>query len=326
MRLLRNIFAFLFVALLMTVALGGCTGKHKTESAPDNESQVKGTFVIALLPERNIFLQKRRYQPLAEYLSKRLHMNVRTKLLDSYEAVYSQMLDRSIDAAFFGALSYVAMHSKLPLDPIARPLLKNGKSTYRSMIFALKGRGITEDVVTWKGKRIAFISKSTTSGYLFPVWHLRTKGIANIGKYFTKVIYAGSNDAAIAEVMDGRADIGCVSVNGMDNFLHYNPLMQGKFVTLAESPPFPSNTLGVREDIDPTLERKLKAALIGMDGTEEGRKVLAAVGAKRFIETSESEYGAILGMLKTIGIRPDDIALEAIGQDRASGAEDIVNQ
>jgi phosphonate transport system substrate-binding protein len=322
MRLFRNIATFLCVALLTTVVLSDCSNKHKTEAAPANAPEAKDTFVIALLPERNVFVQKRRYEPLAQYLSKHLDMNVRTRLLDSYAAVYAQMLDRRVNAAFFGSLSYLVMHSRMPLDPIARPVLRNGRSSYSGVIFALKGGGITEDIATWRGRRIALIDKSTTSGYLFPKWYLWTKGVRNLHGFFRKVLYAGSYDAAIAEVMDGRSDIGCSNADILNNFLNQNPLMREKLVILAKSPPFPSSTLGVREDIDPALERKLSAALLGMDKTDEGRRVLAEFGAKRFIETSESEYDSLGEMLKTIGIRPADIALEAVGgRGRAAAGE-----
>jgi phosphonate transport system substrate-binding protein len=321
MRPLKNIPALLCIAFLATVFPGGCTDRQKTEAVSGNTPKVKATFVIGLLPAENVFLQKQRYKPLAGYLSQRLDMDVRTKLLDSYEAVYTQMLDRSVDAAFFGSLSYVSLHSRLPLEPIARPLRDNGSSTYRGMIFALRGKGITENIGTWKGKRIALVEKSTTSGYLFPMWYLRTKGIRNPAGYFRRVVYAGSHEAAIVEVLEGHADIGCANDTVFNRYVKNRPRMHGEFVLLASSPPFPSDTLGVREDIDPGLERKLKETLLGMDRTEEGKKVLEKLGAKRFIETTGADYGPILDMLKTIGLRPDDIALEAIGRQGESGAD-----
>jgi phosphonate transport system substrate-binding protein len=326
MRLLKNIQALLCIGFLATVVLGGCTDRQKTEAVSDNTPEVKATFGIGLLPAENVFLQKRRYRPLAEYLSKRLDMDVRTKLLDSYDAVYAQMLDRSVDAAFFGSLSYVALHSRLPLEPIARPLRANGGSTYRGIIFALKGKGITEDIGTWKGKRIALVEKSTTSGYLFPAWYLMTKGIRNPARYFRKVVYAGSHEAAIVEVLDGHADIGCANDAVFNRYVEKRPRMRDEFVVLASSLPFPSDTLGVRKDIDPGLELKMKETLLGMDKTEEGREVLDKFGAKRFVVTRGADYGPILDMLKAIGLRPEDIALEAIGRKGESEADDVLSR
>jgi phosphonate transport system substrate-binding protein len=171
----RNKAILLFIFIFTVLLPFACTENEKQE--PDNPSTVKNipttSFVIALLPQRNVFLQKKRYKALADYLSKSTGMNVKTKLLDSYDAIYNEMLQGKVNAAFFGSLSYVAANSKIPLDPVARPYLKDGTSTYKGVIFTLKDKGITGDVRTWKNKRIALISKSTTAGYIFLMYLIK---------------------------------------------------------------------------------------------------------------------------------------------------------
>ncbi len=320
MRLSRNTAAFLCFLFLAAFALDACTNKQKEGTGHEIMPQKRGTFVIALLPEENVFLQKRRYRPLTEYLSKRLGMDVKTRLLDSYSAVYAQMLDRNADAAFFGALSYIAMDSRLPLDTIARPFRENGGSRHRGVIFVLKGRGITEDIATWRGKRVALVDRSTAAGYIYPVWYLRTRGIGNLNGFFRKVVYAGSNDAAIEEVVNGNADIGCASSDIFSDFIRRTPSARNKLIVLARSSPLPSDVIGVREDMAPLLAGKLRDALIEMDKTEEGRTALAKLGAERFIATSEAGYTPLLEMLKTLHIKPGDIALASIKRDDRAAA------
>lgn len=294
-----------------------CTENER--QGPENPSTVKNIpttpFVIALLPQRNVFLQKKRYKALTDYLSKSTGMNVKTKLLDSYDAIYNEMLQDKVNAAFFGSLSYVAANSRIALDPVARPYLKDGTSTYRGVIFTVKDKGITGDVKTWKNKRIALISKSTTAGYIFPKWYLYKGGVKNFESHFSSVIYTGSNDASIRAVLQNDADIGCAMDKVFNEQIAKDPLMQKSVVVIARSTPVPYNTLGIRESADAQLKEKLKEVLLNMDKTPEGREALSMVGATHYIETNESEYKPLSEMLNTLGMKPGDFALEVIGRN-----------
>jgi phosphonate transport system substrate-binding protein len=315
-----------FLSLVgVTLLLAGCRGGKEASNARKAEEKVvsKDSFVIALLPRENIFYQKRRYKPLAEYLSKALGMKVKTKLLDSYEAVYREMRMGGVDAAFFGGLSYVVMDSRVDIDPVARPVHRDGRSTYHGVIFGRMDKGISGDVSTWKGKRIALVSESTTSGYLFPRWYLHKKGVDNFRGYFGRVFYIGSHDGTIRAVMDDKADIGCSTGRILDKFLDRNPTARQDLIILARSGTFPSDTLGVRKgSLDTKRARLLKEALLRMDGTDEGRNVLLVMRAARFIETGKTDYAGIQGMMSDLGLSPDSFGLGGIGHnggDRTTG-------
>lgn len=315
-----SVVCAIFLALLF---FGACSEKRREEKpAVDAKHISTDSFVIALLPAQNVFEQKKRYKPLADYLSRSLGIPVKTKLLDSYDAIYNEMLHKRVDAAFFGSLSYVVMDSKLELEPIARPFKKDGTSTYRGVIFALKGKGITDDVRTWKNKRTALVHKSTTAGYIFPKYHLYKKGVLRFEDYFSKVIYMGSHDASILSVLTGDADIGCASDQIFDRLAGENPLIKEKLLVLARSAPVPANIFGVRKDTDKLLKERLREALMNMEKTPEGKEVLSTLGSVRFIETKKSEFGPVFEMLNTLGLQPDTFALEAIGREERPEASE----
>jgi phosphonate transport system substrate-binding protein len=319
-----RVFSLLLVVVTLLL-LAGCPGGKEASNARKTEEKVasKDSFVIALLPRENIFYQKRRYKPLAEYLSKALGINVKTKLLDSYEAVYREMRTNKVDAAFFGGLSYVVMDSKIGINPVARLVHKDGRSTYHGVIFGRVDKEITGDISTWKGKRIALVSESTTSGYLFPRWYLHKEGVNNFNGYFGRVFYIGSHDGTIRAVMDNKADIGCSSGRILDRFLVRNPAARKDLVILARSGTFPSDTLGIRTgSLDTKRSMLLKEVLLHMDGTDDGRSVLSFMRAARFIETGRSDYDGIQGMMSDLGLGPDFFGLGGIGRNsrgRGSG-------
>jgi len=301
----------LFLALIITPIFTACSDRLKPAEPSGKRPAVSGTFVIALLPEENVFEQKRRYRPLVKYLSEHLRMDVRAKLLDNYDALYTEMLGHKVDAAFFGGFSYLAMDSLVGLDSIARPVLLNGVSTSRRVIFSSRNSGITGDVGTWKGRRIALVSKYTTSGSIFPEWHLLKSGIRDFEGHFRKVIYTGSHIASILAVLDNKADIGCVKASIFSEFLEENPSFREKFVVLASSDPVPENTFGMMESADKELKGRIKEALLGMERTEDGKAVLSALGVRGFKETNELEFRQLLAMIKDLGLRFDQIAPDA---------------
>jgi len=303
-------FLVIFTVFIFFLTFISCEKNSTDLSKVKKEKRISTDFIIALLPVQNVFLQKKRYQPLADYLSSALNMRVKTKLLDSYELIYYEMLNKKVDAAFFGSLSYVVMKSKMNIESIARPVLLDNTSTYRGIIFTRKDKRITKDIATWKNKRIALVNKSTTAGYIFPKWYLLKHGIKDFQKYFRKIIFTGSHDAAVMEVLKGNADIGCAKDTVIKRLARENPIISKELVTLAVSVAVPSNNLAVRSSIDDRIKKKLREAFRKIKNDEEGRKALKMLGAKAFIRTEESEYTPVITMLKDLGLKPEMFIIE----------------
>lgn len=262
----------------------------------------ENTITIAILPEQNVFEQKKRYKPLAEYLSNTLSANVKIKLLDSYGSIYDEIKNKTIDGAFFGSFNYVLTKAKAEIEPIARPVETGGHSNYKGIIFTRKDTGLNADVRTWKGKRIALVHEVTTAGYIFPRWHLKKHGINSFDRYFSRIIFSGSHDAAILSVFKGQADIGAAKDLILKNVLSENPAIKDDIVILAGSFSVPSNSLCVRGDLKDDIKASLKKTLLSMHNTHDGKTALTALNSVRFIETSDSEFDSLREMAKDIGI------------------------
>ena len=295
---------YVTVLFFMILVSSSCSEKTDPGALSKDKGSGQKTFTVALVPEQNVFLQKSMYRPLAEYMSKVSGMNVKTKLLDSYEAIYKEMLEDKVDAGCFGSLSYIVMDSKIALDPIGRMSFRDTGMYYKGVIFAHKHAGVTADIRTWKGKRIALVDKHDTAGYLFPKWYLQKKGINDFEHYFRRIMYAGSHDAVVMAVMRGDADIGCANDWILNRLLSEDPSAHKSMIMLVESAPVPSNTFFVKRTLDNTLKNNLKEALLSMDKAPEGREVLSKLGAVRFVESTKAEYKPVYDMLNDLGIEP----------------------
>ena len=174
------------------------------------ETKVSGKqpfLTIGLIPERNIFKQVERYEPLADYLSKKIGVNIKLMVLTRYGNIIDNFVSAHMDAAFFGSFTYALAHSKLGVEAIARPEDVNGISTYYGLIFARKDSGI-KNIKDMKKKNFAFVDKATTAGYLLPLAYFAEHGIEAYKTFFNETYFTGTHQDAIYDVLNKKADVG----------------------------------------------------------------------------------------------------------------------
>jgi phosphonate transport system substrate-binding protein len=153
-----------------------------------------------------------------------------------------------------------------------------------------------------KQKRMAFVDKATTAGYLFPLAYLKEHGVTDPNHFFGEVFFAGSHDAAINAVLTRNADLGAAKHSVYDRERKHDPRVEKELIVLAESPRVPSNGLCVRKDLDDGIKNKLKTVLLGLHADQEGKAILQQFGALKFIETTARDYQPVFEMAKKSGI------------------------
>lgn len=294
-----------FLFLILSLFAAGCRQAPEEPPSPPATvvSEESADLVIALLPERNVFEQKKKYLPLQKYLGERLDISVYFKLLDNYDHIFAELLDRKVDGGFWGSMNGTIAQLRGGVEILARPVWEDNTSTYWSYIYTRKGSSIAADPGTWSGKSIAFVNMATTAGFLYPMSLLREAGItADPGEYFSRAIFSGSHDASIMAVFQGEVDMGASKNTIYQEYVDRHPEVRDGLVIIATSPQVPSNGLGVRPDLPDDLKKRLKNVLLSMEEDEEGRSVLKQFGALRFIETSFEDYRPVVDMAESAGI------------------------
>lgn len=258
-------------------------------------------ILIGLIPEMNVFKQMQRFKPLSEYLSKKTGVTVKLTILSRYGNIIDRFVTEKMDGAFFGSFTGALAIEKLGVDPIVRPINLDDTSSYRGYLFVRKDSGIS-NVAGMKGKKMAFVERATTAGYLFPVAYFQEHGVSDFKTYFKEYYFTGSHDAAVLAVLDKKADVGAAKHSIYDRVRVTDPRVDKELTILATSAWVPSNGLCVRKNLNPQLKKKLKEALLGIDKDPEGRTVLEKLGAKRFIETTVKDYDPVFDLAKKAGI------------------------
>lgn len=258
-------------------------------------------LTIGLIPEQNVFRQVERYEPIGEYIRERTGLKLHFTILRRYGNIIDSFKAEKMDGAFWGSFTGALAIQKLGIEPIARPLWRDGTSTYHGYVFVRKDSGI-RSVEQMKGKTIAFVDKATTAGFVFPVAYLREHGVADVSEYFKEQFFAGSHDAAITAVLEGKADVGCAKNTIFHMVAARNPKVEEELLILATSPTVPSNGLGIRKDLDPVVKEKLREALLGMVEDPAGKRALEEFGAIAFIPNTKEDYTPVFEIAEAAGI------------------------
>jgi phosphonate transport system substrate-binding protein len=233
--------------------------------------------LLGLIPELNIFKQKARFRLLGEYLTRKTGIPVEFTILSRYGNIIESFQSEKMDGAFFGSFTGALAIEKLGVLPLARPVNLDGSSTYHGHLFVRTDSPI-RTIQQLRGKRMAFVDRATTAGYVFPLALLRKNGIPGPDGFFAEYYFTGSHDAAIAAVLDRKADAGAAKHSVYDRMRRENPNLDKDLTIIAESPSVPSNGLCVRKDLDPRLAASLRQALLDLDRDPEGASVLAQFG------------------------------------------------
>jgi len=256
-------------------------------------------LLIGIEPEHNIFDQVERYRYLADYLSNQIGVKIKLTIMSRYGEVIKRFKVLKLDGAFLTPYTATLGIKELQLEPVANPVNLNGESTSQGYIFVRKDSSI-KNFLTMKGGSIVFVDPATMEGFLFAVAFLHQHGVTDINDYFSRYYFSGSNESAIYAVLDGRADIGSAKNTAYNNLVNNDPSIGQELEIIARSPKVPEITLCIKSEIDQDLRQKLSNALLQMDKTPEGMKVLQKFKARRFVKSNKEDFIIIEEMAQRV--------------------------
>jgi phosphonate transport system substrate-binding protein len=297
MRLLWIGMSVILVAITLTLVawLGSLPESTAASEAPVANDDAQ-PLRLSLIPERDIFEQRKRYQRLAAYVSRRLDQPVEVLTQNTYEAALSDLETGATDGAFLGSFVSVLAMDRCDARVLARPETPDGITRYRGVLFAREESpiGSTADLA---GRSIAMV-KATTAGDLFPIAEMKRVGILN-SEHAPIIRWVGTHDEVIREVVAGRVDAGAAKDLRLEAFLRENP--EAPLRRVCASAAVPTNALLLTPEAERAHGEALRRILLEMSSDEVGRAVLADFGARRFIPCEPAEYEAVYEMVEALG-------------------------
>jgi phosphonate transport system substrate-binding protein len=235
-----------------------------------------------------------KYQPLAEYLSKKLGRPVTLRPSGSNPEVLGKLKSGEIDAAILGSAGGARAVRDLGANPVARPE-KGGVSGYRGFIIVRKDSGYRK-IEDLKGKRFDCVEKGTSVGYLYPRAVLAGKKI-DPDAFFGETVFAGKHAMAITKVLYGGAEGASVKDTDFLSMAGSDPRVDAGIRVIQKSTFFPEGTILLGKDASSATVKAVSQALLGMDKDPEGKAALAAVGADRYVATGKKDFTELQHMM-----------------------------
>jgi phosphonate transport system substrate-binding protein len=269
------------VIVLAVIVLAGCGGGSEGGGSASADEPLR----VGLIPNENPDEVEAQYQPLEDYLNKKIGREVELSVPTTYNAVVEAMVSGELDLAYFGGLTYVQARQRADVHPLFTEVNPGtGTTKYRSVIIVPADSDV-QKVEDLEGEDFAFGSVSSTSGSLYPSIMLDQAGIdyrTDLGE----VIYTGGHDTTAQAVANGQ-----VAAGGLEDRILYDLQEEGiigknKVRVIEESALIEGYPWVVRDDLPDKDEQALTDAYLNIEDPE----LLDLLRAEDYKRVQASDY------------------------------------
>lgn len=284
---MKRVILFLMVGIL-SFSIIGCTQKE--------EEVIKMGFVPLIDGDKLV----ESVEPLADMLTEEIGVKVEGFTATNYVGVVEGLGSGQVDFGIIPPFAYVLANEESNAEVILTAVDDKGEAQYQSEFLVRKDSGIEsfEDV---KGKIVAFVDPSSTSGYLFPGAHLINEGI-DIEEDI-EYMYSGGHDKSIQLLLNGDVDVIASFTDIRERYLDEFPEALEETEILGHTDNIPFISVTTKADMDPELQEKIQNALLKLGETEEGRQLLPELfNIHGFVKATDEDYEIIRTTAETMNV------------------------
>ncbi len=237
-------------------------------------------------------------------LGKLVGVPVRVTVASDYAAVVEALRNRTADLAFVHPVGYVLANREAKAMIVAKDQW-HGNTSYTARIYVRKESGFKtlEDL---RGKSIAFVDPSSSSGYVYPMVMLIQKGLVtnrDPKTFFKEFVFSGSHDAGLMALLNGHVDAFASFDQAREQYLK-DPAQREKLIWVAESASIPEGGICARDGLDPALVARVRAALLSMKGPAYEPLLKALYDIDGFEPAEDREYEVVRAAMDLVGLKP----------------------
>lgn len=270
----------------------GARAQQRLEAVPDE-------IVLGFHPAENAQALQQSADALARALSARVHLPVRAYVTLDSTALVEAMRAGQVHFGWLTPAPLILAEQFFDAKVILTQV-RRGSPSYYSAIVVREDAPI-RSIEDLRGRTIAWIEPNSTSGFVIPRYLLAERGV-DPERAFRQQVFAGGHDAAVLAVYNGQVDAAAVWAEppsdgggAWTRFLRGRP--PPRLRPILYSPPIPSDAVGVHPRLlreHPGLVRSVKAALVSLGQSEEGRAILRRLNSTDgFVEASSEQYALV---------------------------------
>ena len=243
-------------------------------------------------------------EEFGQVLGRLLEVPVKVTVASDYAAVVEALRNRTADLAFTHPGGYVLASREAKATIVAKNVW-HGKSSFTSRIFVRKDGGVRQ-LEELRGKTMAFVDPTSSSGYIYPMALLIQRGLVknrDPRSFFREVVFAGAHDAAMRALLNGHVDAIASFDLAREQYLK-DPADRERIVVIAETPPIPEAGIAARDGLDQHTFARVRAALISIRGPAYADLLKRLYEIDGFEPAEDREYDPVRAAFELVGARP----------------------
>ncbi|MGQ9724957.1 MAG: phosphate/phosphite/phosphonate ABC transporter substrate-binding protein [Tepidimonas sp.] len=227
---------------------------------PTNPSELidPATLVFAYTPVEDPSVYAKVWEGFLEHLAKTTGKKVQFFPVQSNAAQLEAMRAGRLHVAGFNTGSTPLAVNCAGFVPFTMMASKDNRFGYEMEIITYPGSGI-EKIEDIKGKRIAFTSETSNSGYKAPAALLREKYKMESGKDYTPV-FSGKHDNSILGVANKDYPAAAIANSVKARMIARGVVKADQIKVIYKSQTFPTTAYGYVYNLKPELAEKVKQA------------------------------------------------------------------
>lgn len=295
---------------------------------------VADALTLGVLAARPKPVMEARFRPLADYLSTQLKgVPVKLEILDSGE-LEQALAQHRLDLVLTNPSSYLVLRSQNSLSGALATMvsLHAGQATASmgGVIITQAARTDIAALTDLRGRRIAIPNQASLGGYQAQAFELLQAGIrlpravtqaatgggarktgSRTGPGIT-LQTVGTDDAVVAAVLDGSAEVGFVRVSAIENLATEGRLDPSRLRIVNRQPlaafPYPVSTrlypdcpIVALPQVDQDTVRRITAALLALEADHPAARAAGIAGF-----APPADYLPVENLLRTLRLPPYD--------------------
>ena len=220
--------------------------------------------------------------------------------LQNYAAQIEAMRSGRLHISAFSTGSVVYAVNLAGGVPFAIMRDAKGPSGYHLIVITQAKNDKIKTIADLKGKRVAHVSQTSSSGHQAPVYFFSRMGVVP-GKDY-QIVFSGKHDASALGVVNGDYDAAAVADTVLERMVARGVIKAGDYKVIYTSPMFPTAGFLYSHNLEPKLVEKIKEAFTSfkLEGTSLGKEFKGRTGFSAL--NYQKDWESIVGILEANGV------------------------